>query len=133
MGQRREFGLPSADEEFLVQYGLPWETVINGSRWVLIHDFPAPPGYQQEMVSIALRIESGYPVTQLDMVYVHPHLQRRDGKPIPKTNACQPLESKTWQRWSRHRSAENPWRPGVDGIETHVYLVEDWFSREFER
>ncbi len=77
--------------------------------------------------------KSGYPIAALDMVYVFPALVRRDGRPIPQTNAVQQLDGKSWQRWSRHRTAENPWRPGEDCVEHHIFLVEDWFAREFSR
>lgn len=130
---RREFELPSADQMFLGQYGLPWESIVEGSHWVIIHHFPTGTGYNYERVSIAIRIETGYPLAPLDMVYVFPPLARTDGRPIPQTSVPQQLDGKEWQRWSRHRSAENPWRPGVDSLEDHVLLVEDWVSREFNR
>jgi Prokaryotic E2 family E len=44
MTLRRQFDLPEEDTKFLNDYGLPWETIVDGSQWVLIHDFPAPPG-----------------------------------------------------------------------------------------
>ena len=58
MPQRRQFALPSQDQEFLEAYGLPWEALVEGSQWVLIHDFPTHAGYNHERVSIAVRIES---------------------------------------------------------------------------
>jgi len=130
---RRQFGLLPQDGKFLDEYGLPWETIVDGAQWVLIHDFPTDAGYDQATVSIAIRLETGYPQAALDMVYVYPHLARKDGKAIPQTQARQSIDGKEWQRWSRHRSGANPWRPGEDSIETHVYLIEDWFAREFER
>lgn len=132
MELRRHFSLLPQDEAFLNQYGLPWETLIDGSQWVLIHEFPTHRGYNHLKVSIAIRIETGYPQAQLDMVYVYPELVRTDGKPIPRTESRQALDGKQWQRWSRHRTPTNPWKPGEDGLETHIYLIEDWFSREFE-
>lgn len=130
---RRQFSLPPEDEAFLNQYGLPWETIEDGSQWVLIHDFQTHEGYNHRKVSVAIRLETGYPLAALDMVYVLPALVRTDGKLIPNADAQQGLDGRTWQRWSRHRSSENPWKPGEDSIETHVYLIEDWFVREFER
>lgn len=130
---RRQFALLSADETFLGEYGLPWEAIIDGSQWVLIHDFPIPSGYSHTKVSIAIRLEAGYPLAQLDMMYVYPGVSRVDGRRIPNTEVLQPLDGKQWQRWSRHRTSQNPWKPGEDSLETHIYLVEDWFAREFER
>ena len=131
MEPRRQFGLLAQDKSFLDQYGLPWETIVDGSRWAIVHDFSTHPGYNQPEVSIAIRIEKGYPITGLDMVYVYPELVRNDGKRIPQTQKRQALDGKQWQRWSRHRSSANPWKQGEDSLETHVYLIEDWFTREF--
>lgn len=130
---RSQFSLPQEDELFLNQFGLPWETVIEGSQWVLVHDFPTHQGYNLPKASIAIRLENGYPFTPLDMVYVYPALTRNDGKPIPQTQVTQPLDGKGWQRWSRHRTAQNPWKPGEDNLESHLFLIQDWFVREFER
>ncbi|MXX36828.1 MAG: hypothetical protein F4Z85_01915 [Gemmatimonadetes bacterium] len=133
MGLRRQFETLLQDKAFLEQYGLPWETVVDGSQWVLIHDFFTHDGYNYPKASIAVRLETGYPQAQLDMVYVNPVLARKDGAKIPQTESRQRLDGKDWQRWSRHRTSANPWRPSEDSLETHVYLIEDWFAREFER
>jgi len=132
MSLRRDFELLRQDERFLVEYRLPWETIADGSQWVLIHDFETHDGYNHPRVTVAIRLETGYPNTGLDMVYVFPALERKDGKPINGTQAKQVIDGKQYQRWSRHRSAQNPWRAGVDHLDTHVLLVEDWFVREFE-
>ncbi len=133
MEWRRQFTLLPADETFLVQYGLPWETIVDRSQWVLIHDFPTHDSYNHAKASIAVRLETGYPQAQLDMVYVYPALTRKDSQPIPQTQGTQALDCKDWQRWSRHRTRANPWQPGEDCLETHVYLIEDWLVREFEK
>jgi hypothetical protein len=133
LDRRHQFFLPPDDEVFLNQYGVPWETIVDGSQWVLIHDFSTHERYNHQKVSVAIRLETGYPLAALDMVYVFPALIRNDGKPIRNADVNQALDGKVWQRWSRHRTSENPWKPGEDSIETHVYLIEDWFVREFER
>lgn len=130
---RRHFALPEADEEFLNSFGLRWETLLeSGVRWLLVYDFPVPPGYNVVNVTVALRIETGYPDAQLDMAYFFPALARADGRPIGALSS-QPLDGKTFQRWSRHRTGENPWRPGIDDVSTHLMLVENWFRREFQK
>ena len=131
---RRDFDLLPEDRQFLDDYGLDWETVVDGSQWVLIHRFSSQhEGYAHSHVTVAIRLETGYPNTALDMVYVHPPLVRKDGQPIGATDARQVIAGESYQRWSRHRTAQNPWRPGQDGISTHVFLIEDWFFREFEK
>lgn len=134
MTLRRQFSLSPEDEKFLEEFGLPWETIAEGAqRWVLIHSFPTHAGYNHSAVTIAVRFETGYPQSQLDMVYVFPALARTDGGQIGQVNSAQPLDAKSFQRWSRHRTAEGPWVAGVDNLESHVMLIEEWFVREFEK
>lgn len=133
MSLRRQFSLLPTDEAFLNDYGLPWETIVDNSRWVLIHNFKTHAEYNHNPASIAIRMQTGYPQVGLDMVYVYPILNRKDGQTIGCTQVRQGLDGKQWQRWSRHRTSANPWKPQEDSIETHIYLIEDWFIREFEK
>lgn len=127
---RRDFKLPSSDEAFLNTLGRLWETVIDGgTRWVLVHDRVPPAGYTVQKVSEALRIDAGYPDTQLDMVYFSPALQRVDGRPIGALSN-QMISGCPWQRWSRHRESSHPWRPGIDDLSSHMFLVDYWLERE---
>ncbi len=130
---RREFQLPEEDQVFLNVYGLPWETIIDGSPWLLIHKFPTCEGYIPSETTAAIRIETGYPDAALDMVYFSPHVKRKDGSAIGATEALQRLDGRDFQRWSRHRSAKHPWMLGVDNIETHITLIEEWLSRELSK
>lgn len=130
---RREFALPEDDEAHLDARGLPWETMVSqGGQWLLVHGFPVPAGYNHRTVTVAVQITPGYPTAPLDMVYVHPPLARQDGRAI---GALTPmlLDGSGFQRWSRHRTSENPWRPGEDDVASHLALVEEWFAREFRR
>lgn len=134
MALRRQFDLLPADQKFLEDYGLPWETVVDGSQqWVLIHDFPTHDGYNHPRITAAIRMETGYPHTELNMVYFFPPLARKDGNGIGATQATQAIEGKTYQRWSRHRTAHHPWKINHDNIGTHIFLIEDWLAREFEK
>lgn len=133
MKARRDFDLLPSDQKFLDDYGLPWDTVKDGSLWVLVHHFPTTDGYNHPQVTAAIRLETGYPQTQLDMVYFFPHLARKDGRPINKANKLQKICGQDYQRWSRHRTPQNPWNPKTDNIGTHIFLIEDWLEREFEK
>ena len=101
----------------------------NGILRVVVYGFAISAGYQQCEADLNVRIEPGYPDTQIDMVYVHPPLERADGRPILGI-ASDHFDGRQWQRWSRHRTPANPWRPGVDNLATHFGLVEHWFLRE---
>lgn len=127
---RRDFALPSEDMEWLETRGSEYELVreVNALR-VVLYDFDVPPGYQVDRVTANVRIEAGYPDTQIDMVYFFPSLARTNGRPIGAISPDQ-FDGKSWQRWSRHRTPANPWRPGIDNLATHFALVQDWLERE---
>lgn len=130
---RRDAPLLDADMAFLEAYGHQFDIIKDGSTWTVLHDFPIPPGFNHNSVSLAIRIEQGYPMTELDMLYVFPRLSRIDGREIPQTQAEQPIEGKIFQRWSRHRSGANHWMPGVDCLETHIFFIEEIFEQEAAR
>lgn len=132
-GTRREFDLPSEDIEWLESRGLPYELVREtGVLRVVIRGWPVPEGFQCSHVDVNVRIESGYPDTQIDMAYFHPPLDRLDGRGI--RSICDDLfDGRQWQRWSRHRSPANPWRPGVDNLSTHFALIDHWLVHELTK
>ena len=127
---RRDFKLPEEDVECLNDRGLRWETVMEGgTKWLIIRGYPIPRGYNYEAADLALRIPPSYPDDQIDMVYFHPVLALTTGKTIRQLTPLT-IEGKAYQQWSRHRTAANPWRPGLDGVGTHLLQVDDWLYRE---
>ena len=132
-GARRDFSLPEDDLCWLANATHDFELVAEaGVLRVVLYGFPVPPGYNHRAVDVNVRIESGYPDTQIDMVYVHPELHRLDGVSIIAT-CPDTFDGKLWQRWSRHRTPANPWRPGIDNLATHFALVKHWFVRELQK
>ena len=130
---RRDFDLAVTDTAFLDELGLPWETLRDqGGGWIWVHDFPVPAGLKPDQTTLAVRLEAPYPDCPLDMAYFHPAIQRIDGRPIAAL-AQHMIDGKPFQRWSRHRSPANPWRPGLDDLSTHIALVRNWLDRELER
>lgn len=130
---RRQILLPETDREHLQSRGLEWETVTgSGVEWLLLHAFPVPDGYNHRAVTAAVMISAGYPDAPLDMIYFHPPLSRNDGHPIGALSQ-QVIDGKGFQRWSRHRTGQNPWRPGVDDLAAHLALVEHWLERELNK
>lgn len=134
MATRRQFELPEEDREFLgARLGFEWEAVLEGGvRRVVIQKFGLPDGYNVTEADLFLRLEAGYPDAQIDMVYFSPALGLKSGKPIGALSG-ESFDSRTWQRWSRHRTGENPWIPGVDNIERHLLLVREWLDRELRK
>ncbi len=111
-----------------------WADFRDGTtKGMLLGQFVVPTGYTVNATLVALRIEPAYPDTQIDMAYFFPALCRQDEKPIPATGTAEVIDGKTFQRWSRHRTAENPWRPGIDDVSTHLAQVQHWFLREFQK
>ncbi len=130
---RRQFALPSEDMEWLESQQLRYELVSEGGApRVIVHDFPVPPGYNVGSVAVNVRIEPGYPDSQIDMVYFYPALARVDGRALTAISNDN-FDGKTWQRWSRHRTPANPWRPGIDNLATHFALIQDWLARELKK
>ncbi len=127
---RRHFSLPADDMAWLESLGLKYELVAEANALrVVIYDLPISRGYNLDRVDVNVRIEPGYPDTQIDMAYFYPKLCRADGRAIAAI-CDDPFDGKTWQRWSRHRTPANPWRPGIDNLATHFALVESWLVRE---
>jgi len=125
------------DTEYLENCGLQWETVEEaGIRRVVVYGSPVPDGYQVSSVDFNLRIVDGYPDTLIDMAYFYPPLSRVDNKSIMAAVTDQSecnFDGKIWQRWSRHRTAANPWRPGLDNVESHILLVDNWIKKELKK
>ena len=128
---RREFFLPEEDIEYLNATGLDWETIKDGNdNWLIIHNFTIPKGYNVNNATVAVLITASYPMAALDMVYFYPTLLRIDGRLIPATQCMVSIQGREYQRWSRHWTAENPWRCGFDNISSHNSLVQEWLLRE---
>lgn len=131
---RRQFHLGGDDLRFLESLEHRWETVVEGAnRWLIIRGLALPEGYNHEQADVAVQIPPGYPDTQLDMAFFFPPIARVDGKQIGATSASVNIGGANYQRWSRHRTAENPWRPGIDNLATHFHLVVDWLQRELQQ
>ena len=130
---RRQFDLPSHDLSHLEGTGLQWETLIDGTtKWLLVHEWPVCAGYNVTSAMLAIRISPGYPEAELDMAYFAPSLARSDGGSVNALGAIV-VDGKSFQQWSRHRTGQNPWRPGEDDLSTHLALVEGWLEKEFRR
>lgn len=127
---RRDFRFSAEDNAFLDRCPWRWDAIQqDGIRRLVFYGYSVPAGYHQKSADLFLRIESGYPDIQLDMVYFSPALSKVSGSEI-KALSTEQFDGRTWQRWSRHRTPANPWRPGLDNVETHLALVNEWLERE---
>lgn len=127
---KRHFPLLASDELFLDGARLRWETTIDsGRRWLLLHDYSLPPGYQTTHITLAIEIPLLYPSAELDMFYCFPSLVLSNGSAILQTEYQQPIFGDVFQRWSRHRNGA-VWSPDDDCVMTHLGLVEESLLRE---
>jgi hypothetical protein len=126
---RRAFDLPEEDTEFLNSLDQVWETVKQADvRWLLVHDYPLPSGFNVSKATLAIKIEGGYPPAKLDMVHFLPGLSKVSGTAIPNLSTVT-IDDKQYQQWSRHYT----WREGVDDLAVHYRRVEQWLLDELKR
>jgi hypothetical protein len=130
-GILRDFALLPRDCAWLDEQGHEWNTVLEtGRRWLILRDVALPAGFNLSSATIAMEIPTAYPMAEIDMFYCYPHLSRTDGKIIPQTQVTQLIGGLQFQRWSRHRGAVAPWRPGEDSIVSHLLLIDESLNRE---
>lgn len=125
---RKDFPLTDDDAAFLNSQGYNWEAVTDrGNRWVIIHGFPVPQGYNTSTVNCAIQIPSGYPDAMLDMAYFYPWLKRLDGIQIGQADVAMQIGDLSYQRWSRHYQ----WQPNFHNLGTHIMSIKTWLEQEF--
>jgi Prokaryotic E2 family E len=84
--------LRDADYEHLKTCGLD-HAEDEQNRYLVLKSFPLPSGMYastgttRDTVDVLVRIPANYNTTGTDMLWVHPALERVDGKPIPNAHA----------------------------------------------
>ena len=101
-------------------------------NWLILRNYSIPEGYKVSKADVAILIPNNYPAGRLDMAYFYPAMVRTDDKPIGALSN-QSIEGKVYQRWSRHRTAANPWNPELDNIESHLDLMLNCLKAEFKK
>ncbi len=133
MALRREFLFGNEDTEYLNVNHPGWESILNGcQRWLLLNNFKIPAGYTIHECTVAISIPANYPSQPLDMAYFFPYIHRKDGQVIRQTDSSMIIDGKSFQRWSRHYSSQNPWIPDESNIATHIMAIRDWLDRALE-
>jgi hypothetical protein len=128
------FVLPDREIKVLDSNGLDWSTRKDhqGRNILTIYQYPLPSGYREKVADISFIIPNNFPESQIDMAYFYPALTRADGIDL-KAITGETFFGLSWQRWSRHRTPDNPWFPGEDDIGTHLAYVEGWLRSELKR
>ena len=128
---RRDFALLDMDNAYLDRLQLNWETIIDAERrWLLIRNFPVPPGYTFSHTMLALEIPSSYPGAAIYGFYAYPPLALASGRIIPKTQLRGTILGHEFHGWSRHRGSTAPWNPATDNVVTQIGLVEAALMKE---
>ncbi|MFW5393263.1 multiubiquitin domain-containing protein [Yersinia sp. 2544 StPb PI] len=128
-----DFALLEKDTAYLNQQNFEWETrVVGARRWLIIHDYPLPKGYNHAQIDLAVEIPTTYPDAQLDMFYVYPALTLASGQVISQTESRESILGNGYQRWSRHLNGATRWNPLTDSVTTHLAVVEESLLREVE-
>ena len=111
-------GLTDDDLEFLGSLGKEWTLKTdNGVRMIVVRDFDLPSGFNHKTNDLMVIIPPNYPVAGLDMFYLSPGVERKDGREIGAL-AQESHGGKEWQRWSRHYR----WQMGY-GIANHCGFI----------
>ena len=131
---RRDFGLLDIDNAYLDRLKLGWETILDAERrWLLIHNFPIPPGYTVTHTLMALEIPPTYPGAQIYGFYAYPPLALASSRTIPRTQLRGTLLGLEFHGWSRYRGQNAPWDPLTDNVVTQIGLVEAALTKETEK
>ena len=131
--QRVQFKLLPGDQAFLNSLGLRWEAVLDGQvMCAIIYEWLLPAGYNVAVADVHVRMTQGYPDSQIDMAYFAPALTRSDLRAINGLSFMQ-FDGRQWQQWSRHRTANSPWRIGEDDLSTHMGYVFAWLEAELRK
>jgi E2/UBC family protein E len=115
--------LPGVDREVLRARGLlnAHASLVGQEIFLIIEDYPVPAGYDQDKVGLLLRLPRQWPDGAVDMFWTEPTLRIASTGQLPQaTESSMDHDGRHWQRWSRHFP---DWRPGRDGLETLLIIV----------
>lgn len=118
--------LPEFDRAYLFMKEYHFEEKIETSKnGLIIRNWVLPSGkFNLSTADLLILIPNGYPDIKPDMWYFYPDLLLSQTNKLPRqTQARIIFEGKSWQRWSRHFSA-NEWRSGIDGIHTYIKKIQ---------
>ena len=77
-----------------------------------------PSHWQPNQVDLLVHVHDGYPITPLDMFFVHPPLQLIDGGVPANAGGGYDFLGRSWQRFSWHYT--RAWNPNCDTLRSHL-------------
>jgi hypothetical protein len=117
-----DLGLPVADRRYLEEHGIAAELIAEGSQsGIVLRGYSLSESVTPEVSDLLILLPAGYPDASPDMFYTDPWVRVKASGGYPQA-ADQPFSfaGRNWQRWSRHNTS---WRPGIDGIWTHLRRI----------
>lgn len=88
---------------------------------IVIKGYQLPDIYDHSCVDILIKIPNGYPINQLDMFWVYPHLKLKStGQYPPQADSIETYLNMQWQRFSRHYA----WKPTYV-LATHINAIKE--------
>ena len=92
-----------------------------GEICLVFKDYPLPLGmWSKDKVDLLVIATPAYPNAKMDMFWVNPGLQLRDGRAPEAGSSMEGHCGKQWQRFSWHPQA---WNPATDNLITYLELV----------
>lgn len=88
--------------------------------FVIIQNYPLPPGWSQTETRLLLITDVGYPNSKIDMFWVDPKVTLPNNK-VPQ--AGEALETYLGQQWRRFSWHVKKWNPAVDNIKSYLHTV----------
>ena len=130
---RQDFKLLPDDRHFLNSLGLRWEAVLEGGScaWSSTIGRRRMAGYNVDAADVHVRMTAVTPTFKSTW-----RTSRRlsPGATVASTGCpAFQFDGRQWQRWSRHRTANSPWRIGEDGLLTHTQYVYAWLEAELRK
>ncbi|SDW47807.1 E2/UBC family protein [Paenibacillus sp. CF384] len=117
--------LPSREVSYLEAQGYQYELQRNpmnqNELFLIIKNFDLGEKYVPNDVTLMVKIPAGFPTAEMDMFWVQPAVQKKDGQQ-PAAVCDEQYLGTTWQRFSRHRDGGS-WNPLMGGLRTHFTFV----------
>ncbi|WP_010233419.1 E2/UBC family protein [Clostridium arbusti] len=110
------------DKDFLDNHNLDYELhELPGETLLVIKDYQLSSMFNTEKTKVLIKIPNGYPMANLDMFWVYPHIKLRETNQYPQAaDQFQNYLNVSWQRFSRHYA----WKPTYN-LSKHLNVIKD--------
>src|SRR5579859_5412412 len=96
-------------------------TIGDNLEWVIVEEYPVPPGWTKTSTGLMVLIPSGYPMTPPDNFYADNDLKLVGDAQLTNADYNVPQIGRSWLRFSYH--IEAGWNPHADLLQGHNLLT----------